>query len=107
MVVSAPSALRLVVGANDEVRLEVRAKPRAKKSAIVGVRDGVLHVSLAAPPVDGAANAELVTLLADALLVPRSRVRIARGEGGRNKLVAVTGISEGDVRARLAGEEIP
>ena len=85
------------------MRIEVRAKPRAKKSAIVGVREGALEVAIAARPVDGAANAELVNVLAEALEVPRSSVRIVRGEGGRNKLIAVLGIGESDVRARLTG----
>jgi uncharacterized protein (TIGR00251 family) len=97
-----PSALTLTVK-DGEVRVEVRAKPRAKKSAIVGARDGALEVAIAARPVDGAANAELVSVLAEALEVPRSGVRIVRGEGGRNKLIAIAGLGEGDVRARLTG----
>src|SRR5262245_16148942 len=63
------------------VRFEVRAKPRAKKSAVMGVKAGALWVSLAAPPVDGAANAELVSLLAAQLGVPRRDVMLVRGEG--------------------------
>jgi uncharacterized protein len=83
------------------VRLEVRAKPRAHKSRVVGVREGALEVQLAAPPVDGAANDELVRLLADALGVAKSAVHIVRGDSGRNKLVAIQGVGEADVRARL------
>lgn len=92
----------ILVAKDGEVRLEIRAKPRAKKSALVGVRDGALEVAIAARPVDGAANAELVSVLAEALGVARSSVRIVRGEGGRNKLVAVAGLGELEVRARLA-----
>jgi uncharacterized protein (TIGR00251 family) len=99
----AEAALALVVK-DGEVRFEVHAKPRAKKSAIVGVRSpgGALEVAIAAPPVDGAANEELVATLARALGVPKRDVRIVRGEGGRSKLLAVTGLREAEVRARLA-----
>ena len=75
------------------VRIEVHVKPRAKKSVIRGVRDGVLEVSLAAPPVDGAANDELVRVLSKELGVPKSSIVIARGESSRTKLVDVYGVS--------------
>ncbi len=94
------SALEIVVK-EGEARFEVHAKPRAKKSAIVGVREGALDVAIAAPPVDGAANAELVKLLSRALEVKRADVTIVRGEGARAKLVAVRGIDASDLRARL------
>ena len=85
----------------DAVRFEVHARPRAKKSQLMGVREGRLDVSLAAPPVDGAANAELVRTLAKVLGVPRSRVQVVRGEASRTKLVEVQGLDENEVRTRL------
>jgi uncharacterized protein len=97
----AERSVNLVVK-DGEVRFEVHAKPRAKRSAIVGARELGLEVALAAPPVDGAANAELVAVLARAFGVSKSSVRIVRGGGGRNKLVAVAGISEIEVRERIA-----
>jgi uncharacterized protein (TIGR00251 family) len=84
-----------------ELRLEVHAKPRARKSAILGAREGRLEVAIAAPPVDGAANEELVATLARALSVPKSSVRIVRGQGGRHKMVAVAGITEAEARELL------
>jgi uncharacterized protein (TIGR00251 family) len=95
------SALALVV-IDGAVRIEVRAKPRASKTRLVGVRDGALEVALAAPPVDGEANAALVEVLSRALGVPKSRVTIVRGASGRNKLVSVAGVDAAQVRARLA-----
>jgi uncharacterized protein (TIGR00251 family) len=86
----------------DGVEFEVRAKPRAHKSQILGWRDGRLDVSLAAPPVNGAANGELIATLAKALDVAKSAVELVRGESGRTKLVRVRGIAEPEVRARLA-----
>jgi uncharacterized protein (TIGR00251 family) len=76
--------------------LRVRATPRAAKTAVEGVRsepDGrcVLRVRVAAPPVDGAANAALVEWLAKALGVRRSDVEVAAGESGRSKRVTLAG----------------
>ena len=95
--------MKLVVTREGAVRFEVHAKPRAHASRIVGVRDDALVVQLAAPPVDGAANAELLELLASTLSVPKRDVALARGETGRVKLVEVRGLSADDVRARLGG----
>lgn len=96
------ASLKLVTK-DGAVRVEILAKPRASKSRIVGEKGGVLEVAIAAPPVDGAANAELIATLARALDVPKSAIAIVRGEGGRAKLVAIAGATEEDVRARLAG----
>jgi uncharacterized protein YggU (UPF0235/DUF167 family) len=57
----------------------------------------------AAPPVDGAANDELLDLLAKALGVPRSGVRLVHGKSSRVKRVEVDRLGAEDVRARLAG----
>ncbi len=84
-----------------ELRFEVHAKPRAKKSRIVGARGDALEVALAAPPVDGAANEELVRVLADALGLPRRNVVLVRGDTSQKKLVAVTGIDAATLLARL------
>jgi uncharacterized protein (TIGR00251 family) len=91
----------MLVTKDGAVRVEVRAKPRAHKSRVVGVRDGALEVALAAPPVDGAANEALVETLAKACGVAKSAVTLVRGASGRSKLLAVTGLTEADVRARL------
>lgn len=83
-------------------RIQVRAKPRSHESRVASVADGVVVVSVSAPPVDGAANAELVATLARALGLAKSRVVIVRGHAARTKLVEVQGLSARDVYARLA-----
>ncbi len=89
------------------VRVLVRAQPRASRSAVVGTLDDgrgglALKVAVAAPPVDGAANAAIVELLADVLGVPKRAVTVARGESGRNKQVEVRGITVEVAEERLA-----
>lgn len=73
------------------VVIAVRAIPRAGRSGIAGLRAGALLVKLAAAPVEGAANAELVEVLAGALGVHRRQLTVITGERGRDKRVLVEG----------------
>ncbi len=84
------------------VDLRVFAKPRASRSRVLGVREGALEVALAAPPVDGAANQELLATLARALNVPKRQLELMRGDTSKHKLVRVQGLAAGEVRERLA-----
>lgn len=70
---------------------KVRVVPRASCSELVGEHDGALRVRIAAPPVDGAANDELVRLLARAFGVPRSAIAIIGGQTAKLKTVCVAG----------------
>lgn len=82
-------------------RLTVHVRPRSSRSAILGVREGALDVSLTSPPADGAANAELLMLLAKALDVRRGDLAIAVGMSSRNKVIDVNGVAPDQARARL------
>jgi len=84
------------------VTLRVRVQPRASKNALGGEREGALVVRLTAPPVDGRANEALARILADALGIAASAVRLVRGDSGREKLVAIAGIDAATARARLS-----
>jgi uncharacterized protein YggU (UPF0235/DUF167 family) len=86
--------------------LRVRLTPGAGLDRIDGVVDGTLVARVAARPVDGAANASLVELLARACGIPRSRVRIVRGTTARIKLVVLHGLDAGLVRSRWPGIEV-
>ena len=70
----------------------VRVVPRASKSEIVGEYDGALKVRISAPPVDGAANAELTKILSKKLNVPKSAVGIIGGQTSKQKQVLINGI---------------
>lgn len=71
---------------------KVRVVPRASRSEIVGEHDSALRVRIAAPPVDGAANEELVRTLAQAFKVARSAIEIIAGHTSKLKTVRVTGV---------------
>lgn len=83
------------------VRITVHAKPRAKQSRVVRVDGLSIDVALAAPPVDGAANDELITTIADVLSIGKRAVRLVLGGSSKNKVLEVTGLPEEEVRARL------
>lgn len=83
------------------VRFKVRVQPRASRTEVAGQHGDALKVRLAAPPVEGEANAELIAFLAKRLRVPKSAVSIVRGLRSRDKLVEVVGTHTNRVRSLL------
>ncbi|MCA9183800.1 MAG: DUF167 domain-containing protein [Planctomycetales bacterium] len=67
------------------VILPVRATPSANRNAITGIHDGMLKITLTAPPDDGRANAAIVALLAKSLKISKSRVQLLSGATQRQK----------------------
>ena len=86
---------------HDCVEFEVRTKPNAKRTAVVGAREGVLDVRIGARPIEGAANEELLGFLAGLLEVPQRDVRLLRGGSSRHKRIGVFGLSVDEVRTRI------
>lgn len=84
------------------VTLRVRVVPRAGRTGIAGTREDALLVRLAAAPVDGAANDALVAFLAELFDRPRRDITLVSGHTSRDKRMAIAGVTEADVAARLA-----
>ncbi len=84
-------------------RFSVRLTPRAGRDRIDGVAEGLLRVRVAAPPIDDAANAALVRLLAHELGVPQSAVLITSGRTARRKVIEVAGVDPMAVAERWPG----
>jgi uncharacterized protein len=82
-------------------RLQVRVQPRARRDELAGQREGRLVVRVTAPPLDGRANAAVIKLIAKRLGIAPGRVRIVRGESGRDKLVEVEGLRDHELLERL------
>jgi len=82
-------------------RLVVHVVPRARRSTVAGRHGDAIKIKLAAPPVDGAANAELIRFVAARLGVPRSAVTILNGAAARRKTLAVRGVTAGAVARAL------
>ena len=71
--------------------ITVRVIPKSSRSEIAGEHDGALKVKLNAPPIDGAANAELVRLLAKTFGVPKSQIEILKGQRSKIKQIKIEG----------------
>jgi len=82
-------------------RIAVYVQPRASRTELAGMHDGCPRIRLAAPPVDGAANAALAEFLADRLGVAKSRVRVVAGMTSRRKLVEIEGVTDEAAAAAL------
>jgi uncharacterized protein len=82
------------------ITFAVRVLPRASRSEITGEFEGALRVRLAAPPVDGAANRELIRVLAKELKVPQAAVDIVAGLASRSKTVRICNLGDA-ARERL------
>jgi uncharacterized protein len=87
----------------DGATVTVLVVPRAGVTSIADAQPGRLRVRVAAPPVDGAANAELIRFAAACCGVGRGDVEVLRGVRGREKTLLVRGRSAVEVRAALGG----
>ena len=92
----APPWLKAVPGG---VELSVLVQPRASRTRVLGEHDGQLKIQLAAPPVDGEANAALVEFLGKLLGVPRRQVSLIAGDASRRKRVVIQGVEIAQVQA--------
>ena len=84
-----------------DVVLNIRVVPRARRSGVGGMRGDAWLVRLQAPPVEGAANEELIALLASTLGVSKRAVSIVSGERSRQKRVRVAGIDAVTAQERM------
>ena len=82
--------------------LSVHIQPKASTTECVGIHGDALKIRVAAPPVDGAANHELVRFLARRLSIPAASVQIQSGAGGRYKRVLIEGATAQLVMDRLS-----
>lgn len=79
--------------------IKCRIQPSASKTAFVGIHDGAMKFSLAAPPVDGKANKALCTFIAKQLKIPKSGVQIQSGEKSRHKKVFCKNRTKAEISA--------
>ncbi|HEU0027626.1 MAG TPA: DUF167 domain-containing protein [Ktedonobacterales bacterium] len=99
---SASPAAPLTIGAaRGALTITVRVIPRASRDTLT-IEDRQLRVRLRAAPVDGAANAALIALLAERLGLPRRSLAITQGQTARVKRLSITGLTEEELRQRIA-----
>lgn len=88
------------------LRFAVHIQPRASKTGIAGLHGAALKVRLHSPPMDGAANEELIYFLSRLLGIPKRSVRIVSGKSSRAKVIEANGVSAASVEALAHGAGI-
>jgi uncharacterized protein (TIGR00251 family) len=86
---------------NNCVEFQIRVVSRASRTEIVGELAGAAKVRVSSPPVDGAANEELVKLFAKTLGVAKSNVEIVSGQTSKTKRIRITGVTAQQMRNAL------
>jgi uncharacterized protein (TIGR00251 family) len=84
-----------------KTKIWVQVHPNARCNEVQGEKDGIWQLRIAAPPVRGRANQELVRFLSDVLQISKSNLEIEKGLNGRRKLIDISGLSLEQVRARF------
>jgi len=87
---------------DDSVIFTVRVVPRASRSEIVGEYNGALKIRIASPPVDGAANEELIKVLSKFFGVSKTSTEIISGQTSKQKQVRVNGLNRQDFLKLIA-----
>ncbi|HYT64157.1 MAG TPA: DUF167 domain-containing protein, partial [Gemmatimonadales bacterium] len=85
-------------------RLVVHVVPRAARTAVAGRHGDAVKIRIAAAPVDGAANDELIRFLAERLRISRTAIEITAGHTSRRKNITITGMETATVLRLLEGE---
>lgn len=86
----------------DAVIVTLHIQPGAKKTEVAGEHGEALKIRLAAPPVDGKANAALIEFLSDLFDIPKARVTLVSGQTSRAKRIALAGVGAEDAERLLA-----
>jgi uncharacterized protein len=87
---------------SEELIISFRIQPGAPRNEVTGCTDEGWRIRITAPPVEGKANRKLIEYLSEIFDIPRSNITIIRGVAGKNKMVALTGLTRGEAEFRLA-----
>ena len=86
---------------NEPVRIVVRVQTNANQNEVIRFKDGVLFIKIAALPIKGKANQELIKFLSDILGVSRSHLTIEKGMTSKRKVVGINGLTQNQVMGQL------
>ena len=84
-----------------QARINVQVSPNARHNEVLGFESDILKVKVAAPPLQGKANKELIKFLSQTLKVSRGSITIERGLTSRNKIIAIVGLDRTEIVKRL------
>ncbi len=85
----------------EQATIVVQVQPNASQNRVARFEDGILHLRIAAPPVKGKANQELLRFLSDILEISQTSLTIEKGLTSKRKVIAVTGLTQQQVTELL------
>ena len=84
------------------MRISIYIQPRASKTEVAGMHDGLIKIRIASPPVDDAANRALVGFIAERLGIAKRQITIIAGRTGRRKVLDIDGMTLAQITAALS-----
>jgi len=85
----------------EQATIVVQVQPNASQNKIARFEEGVLHLRIAAPPIRGKANQELIKFLSDILGVGKSKLTIAKGMTTKRKVIVIRGLTQNQITGQL------
>ena len=80
-----------------KTKIVVQVQPNSGQNQVLGFKNGVLHIRIAAPPIKGKANQELIKFLSDILGVSKSSLTIEKGMTGKRKVIGIKGLTQDQI----------
>lgn len=93
-----------MLGQREPVKVLVRVKPGARKNEIIGFQEDVLLLKIAALPVKGKANRELIAFLSEILGIRKCDILIEKGETAKKKIVGISVLTKAQIKERIAAK---
>ena len=87
--------------ADKKMTLMLQVQPNAKRNEVLGFAEGILRLKIAAPPVEGKANKELISFLSKTLGINKSSITIDRGHTSKVKIVTILGLDRDQIYERI------
>ena len=89
---------------SEACRITVQVQPKSSQNRVTRFEDGIVYVKIAAPPVKGKANQELIKYLSGILGVSKSSINIEKGETSKKKLVSIQGLTQDEINGIIEAQ---
>jgi uncharacterized protein (TIGR00251 family) len=87
--------------ADKKTTLTLQVQPKAKRNEVLGFAEGILRLKIAAPPVEGKANKELISFLSKTIGINKNSITIDRGHTSKVKIVTILGLDRDQIYERI------
>jgi uncharacterized protein len=90
-----------IIVKEEQARIVIQVQPNARQNEVICFRNGALHVRIAAPPINGKANQELIKFLSDILGVSKNKLTIEKGMTSKRKVLAISELTQNKIMEQL------